>query len=143
MKTNRTFSVLRLLVLGILVAGFNAKPAGAQDFQGDFALPSATRWGVAELPAGDYSLEVYTGNPAQVIVRRGTNCVAVIVGKASTEDIADRTEMFLENGAVRKLSLPKLEIAVEYPAAKPHHRAAPKEVQAAQIIPVVATRAGR
>ena len=39
MKTNRTFTVLRLLVLGLLVAGFNAKPASAQAFQENSPCP--------------------------------------------------------------------------------------------------------
>ena len=34
MKTNRKFTVLRLLVLGVLVAGFNAKPASAPGLPG-------------------------------------------------------------------------------------------------------------
>ena len=55
MKTNPKFTVLRLLVLGVLVAGFNSKPASAQVFKGKFTLPSTTRWSIATLPAGDYS----------------------------------------------------------------------------------------
>ena len=36
MKTNRKFTVLRLLVLGVVVAGFNAKAASMPALQGKF-----------------------------------------------------------------------------------------------------------
>ena len=77
MKTNRTFTVLRLLVLGVLVAGFNAKPASAQAFQGKFTLPSETRWGQATLPAGDYSFTLDKDYPgSRVTIVRGRQTVA-------------------------------------------------------------------
>ena len=144
MKTNHKFTVLRLLVLGLLVAGFSAKPASGQSFQGKFTLTSAARWGQATLPAGDYSFTLnhaYAGNTITVIC--GTRPVALIAPRVISNTTSGRSEMLLENGNVRKLSLPQIGMTFEYPAHNASHRAAPREPQLAQIIPVAAAGAGR
>jgi hypothetical protein len=144
MKTNHKFTVLRLLVLGVLVAGFSAKPANAQAFQGKFTLPSATRWGQATLPAGDYSFTLNHAYAEHVVtVIRGTHPVALIVARFISNTTSGRSEMVLENGKVRKLSLPQIGMTFEYPASNPRHRAAPREPQLAQVIPVANMGAGR
>jgi hypothetical protein len=144
MKTNQKFTVLRLLVLGLLVAGFNARPASAQAFQGKFTLPSTTRWGLATLPAGDYSFTLDHGYPGSfVTVFRGTQTVARIQTPGISYIKSGRSEMVLENGNVRMLSLSQIGVSLDYPAPNRRHRAAPQEPQLAQIIPVAKTGAGR
>ena len=144
MKTNQMFTMLRLLVLGVLVAGFNAKPASAQVLRGKFTLPSATRWGQATLPAGNYSFTLdkdYTGGVVTVL--RGTHGVAMIQAVGMSNITSGRSEMVLENGDVRKLNLPQIGVSFNYPARNSGHREAPQEPQLAQIIPVAAVGVGR
>jgi hypothetical protein len=142
MKTNQKSTVLRLLVLGALVAGFNARPASAQTFQGKFTLTSTTRWGLATLPAGDYSFTLNHDYPASMVrVLRVRQNVALIATRVISHTTSGRSEMVLENGNVRKLSLPQIGVSLDYPAS--NHRAAPREPQLAQIIPVATAGAGR
>ena len=144
MKTHHKFTVLRLIVLGLLVAGFSAKPASAQAFQGKFTLPFATRWGQATLPAGDYSFTLNHAYAANVVtVIRGTHPVALIAARVISNTTSGHSEMLLENGNVRKLNLPQIGVSFNYPAQNPGHRAAPKQPQLAQIIPIAAVGVGR
>jgi hypothetical protein len=144
MKTNQKFTVLRLLVLGVLAAGLSAKPASAQDIQGKFTLTSATRWNQVTLPPGDYSFTLDHNYPgSRFTVCRGMQHVALIPTRGISYTTAGRSEMVLDNGNVRRLSLPQIGIAFEYPAHNPRHWAAPQEPQAAQIIPVGVVGAGR
>ena len=144
MKTNRIFTVLRLLALGVLVAGFNAKPASAQAFQGNFTLPFATQWGQAVLPPGDYSFTLDSDYPFnRFTVSRGTQHVALIPAQTHSDIKSGRSEMAVENGTVRELRLPSIGMAFHYPAGSPGRRAAPQEPQAAQLIPVATRAAGR
>jgi hypothetical protein len=144
MKTNRMLTTLRLLVLGVLVAGFNAKPASAQVLQGKFTLKSTTRWGQATLPAGDYSFTLDTGYAvSRFTVSRGTQRVALIPAPLITNNTSGRSEMVLEDGTVREVSLPQIGITLDYPANNPYHRAAPKEPQLAETVLVTAKGASR
>lgn len=144
METNRKLSVVRLLVLGALVAGFNAKPASAQIFQGKFSLPFTARWGLATLPAGDYSLTLDKDTmDGKVAVYRGTHCVALIPTSAVNYTTSDRSKIVLEDGSVRQLSLSQIGVMLKYPAPNPRHRPAPEAAQVAQIIPVDAAGAAR
>jgi len=144
MKTNQKFTVLRLLVLGVLVAGFNAKLAGAQAFQGKFTLSSETRWGLATLPAGDYSFELDKDYPGSVVtILRGTQSVARIQTVGMNYIKSGRSEIVMKNGAVREVNLPTIGVSLNYPAHNPSHRASPQEPQRAEIIPVAAAGAGR
>ena len=79
MDTKRNVWVFRLLVLGVLAVGLQAKPASAQLLEGKFTLPSEVHWGLATLPAGDYSLKLDQGN-GEVLVRvsRGLETVAFL-----------------------------------------------------------------
>jgi hypothetical protein len=144
MKTNRKLTVLRLLVLGALVAGFNAKPASAQLFQGKFTLPFTARWSSATLPAGDYSLTLDKATiDGMVMVYRGTHCVALIPTRGISGTASDWSKIVLEGGTVRELSLPQIGVTLLYPAPNPRHQAAPEGSQVARNIPVDAAGAGR
>jgi hypothetical protein len=144
MKTHQKFTVLRLLVLGVLVAGFNAKPASAQAFQGKFTLPSATRWSYATLPAGDYSFTLDTDyRGSRVTIFRGTQAVARILSPVVNSLKSGRSEIVMESGTVREVNLPTIGVNLHYPTPNPGHRAAPQEPQLAQIIPAAKAGAGR
>jgi hypothetical protein len=135
--------VLRLLVLGLLAAGFNAKPASAQVLKGTFTLPSAIRWSYATLPAGDYAFSLdkdYAGSVVKVF--RGGQCVAQIPTPITEHIKSVRSEMVLENGAVNEVSLPQIGVSLRYPAPNRRHRA-PQEMRAALVIPIATAGAGR
>ena len=137
MKTNQKFTVLRLLVLGALVAGFNVKPASAQAFQGKFTLSSETRWGLATLPAGDYTFRLDKDYPgSRVTISRGTQTVARIMSVGMGSIQSGRSEIVTEGGTVREVNLPTIGVSLHYPASNSNHRAAPQKQQVAQIIPV-------
>ena len=142
MKTNQKFTVLRLLVLGLLVAGFSARPASAQTLKGTFTLPSETHWGIAMLPAGDYSFTLdHDFSGSKFTISQGRQHVAQIPTRGLDYIKSGRSEMVLENGDVRKLSLPQIGMAFEYPANNSRHRAAPQVARV--VIPVAMAGAGR
>ena len=142
MKTNQKLSIVSLLALGVLVAGFNAKPASGQEFQGKFALPSAARWGTATLPAGDYSFTLDESSRIGMIkVCRGARPVTFVMPQSFDNNTSDRSEVTLVNGAVRELNLPQIGITLNFPDRNPRHRQAPKETELAQTIPVTAVGA--
>jgi hypothetical protein len=140
MKTNRKFTVLRLLVLALLVAGFNAKPLSAQDYKGKFTLLSATQWGNMKLPAGDYSFRVEHELGSLITVLRGTQTVAWIRPEGVSQIKSGRSEIVLEGGNVRKVNLPTIGVSLRYNLGR---QAAPPEPQLAQIIPAVKVGSGR
>jgi hypothetical protein len=144
METNRKVWVIRVLVLGVLVVGLNAKPASAQVFRGEFTLPSEVRWGLATLPAGAYSftLDKCTVD-SRLTIYRGTRYVAWILTNGIGDATSNRSEMVLQGGTVRELSLPQIGLTLYYPAYNPHHLPASEEPQLAQSIPVAAKGAGR
>ena len=144
METNRKLTVVRLLVLGVLVAGFNAKPASAQIIRGKFTLPFTARWSSATLPAGDYAFTLDKSSAdGKVSVYRGTHGMAMIPTKAINYITSGRSEMVLENGAVRELRLPDIGLTFVYPAHNPRHQVAPEVAQVTHTIPVVAASTGR
>jgi len=142
MERNRNLWVIRLLVLGVVAVGLHAKPASAQEFQGKFTLPSEVRWGLATLPAGDYSFELDEANPKGLVsVCRGRQTVAFVMPLDYGDSESKRSVIVVEAGIVRKLSLPQIGMDLSFGAHKPAHRAAPREEELAQIIPVTAVGA--
>ena len=141
METNRKPWVIGL-VLGVLVVGLTSKPASAQVFRGKFTLPSEVRWGMATLPAGDYSFELSkSGVDGLLTVYRGGRPVAFISHQGVSDPKAERSVIVVEAGRVRELSLPQIGETLCFAAHKPAHRAAPQEKELAQIIPVTAVGA--
>ena len=144
MDRNRNVWVLRLLVLGVVAVGLHAKPATAQVFEGKFTLPSEVRWGLATLPAGQYSFTMDRANPVGLVrVYHGPRPVALILPQSFCEPNSKRSAIVVEAGIVRKLSLPQIGMDLSFAAHRPAHRAAPHEIELAQIIPVAAAGSGR
>jgi hypothetical protein len=141
MKKHQKFTVLGLMVLGMLAAGFKAKAASMPALQGKFTLTSETRWGHATLPAGDYSFTLDKDYPGSVVTLfRGTQCVARIQTQGFSYIKSGRSEIVMEDGTVREVNLPTIGVSLHYPT---HNQAAPQAPVLAQIIPVAATGAGR
>ena len=142
MERNRNLWVIRLLVLGVVAVGLHAKPASAQVFEGKFTLPSEVRWGLATLPAGQYSFTMDRANPVGLVrVYHGPRPVALILPQSFCDPNSQRSAMVVEAGIVRELSLPQIGVTLSFAAHKPAQRAAPQEKELAQIIPVTAVGA--
>jgi hypothetical protein len=136
--------MLRLLVLGVLVAGFNAKAADVPALQGKFTLPSVTHWGQATLPAGDYSFTLDKDYPGSAVtIFQGTRCVAHIQTPGLNYIKAGHSEIVMEGGTVREMNLPQIGVSLHYLAPNSGHRQAPREPQISQTIPVSTTGVGR
>jgi hypothetical protein len=144
MKTNPMSSLVRLVVLGLLVVGFHAKPANAQTLSGKFTLSSATRWAQVTLSPGDYSFKMDAMSPGyKFTVCRGGQHVALIVARAYNYTSSARSEFVVENGTVRGFTLAPMGMTFLYPAKNPGGRGVPQESRAAQIIPIAAVSMGR
>lgn len=140
MKMNQKFTVLGLLVLGVVVAGLNAKAA---DVPAQFTLATETRWGQATLPTGDYSFTLDHDYPGSVVtVMRGTKTVARIQTPGMKYIQSGRSEIIMASGSVREVNLPTIGVSLHYPTHNGGHRAAPQEPQVAQIVPVTVGGAG-
>ena len=142
MKTNQKLSIVSLLALGVLAAGLSAKPASGQELQGKFTLPSATRWGIATLPAGDYSFTLDKSRAyGMIAVYRGQRTVAFVMPQATCDRTSDSSKMVLVGGAVRELTLPQIGVTLSFSDHNLRQRRAPKETELAQMIPVTAVGA--
>jgi len=144
MERNRKLWAISLVVLGVLAVGLQAQPANAQVIEGKFTLLSEVRWGLATLPAGDYSFRLDRSDmDGLVTVYRGPRPVAKVLPQASFDPESKRAVIVVKAGIVRELSLPQTGVGLSFAAHKPSHRATPEEEQLAQIIPVAAANAGR
>ena len=85
MKSIRSFSLFKSLILVLLAAGLSKTLAKAQaSVEGKFTLPFEARWGNAVLTPGDYTFSILsTGLPALVAVRResGGERVAMVMAR--------------------------------------------------------------
>ena len=96
------------------------------------------------MPAGDYSFTLDKDYPGSVVtVMRGTQTVARIQTVGMRNIKSGRSEIVMESGTVREVNLPTIGVNLHYPAPNSGHRAAPREPQLAQIIPVAKAGAGR
>lgn len=143
MKTNAKSKVLGLLVLGALFVGSSVKAANDPPaFKGTFTLQSEIHWGVATLPAGDYSFTL--DRPGGMItISSGTKGVAMVLTSGVSDAKSDRCEMILDDGAVREVNLPQLGVSLHYRSPNPRRRSAPQEVEASRVIPVAVVASAR
>jgi hypothetical protein len=142
MKSVRSFTMVGCLAVA---AALNPGLASAQVYTGQFTLPFAAHWGMATLPAGDYSfkldhptlegtLELYQGTKAVALIKSQgyhlnddhTGSSALIV----TRDNAGSSP------TVSALRLAQAGMVFSYMPHRPKHETAPAEKEMAQIIPV-------
>jgi hypothetical protein len=143
MKTNRSSRMVTNLVLALAGAFIFTGVASAQApvYAGKFTLPFEARWGLATLPAGDYSFKLDTVDPGGALVLfRGTKAVALIWNQEHSMERSDRSRLtVVQNSAgntVRELSLPDIGVVLHYPAPKPGRASAAAEREIAQVVPV-------
>ncbi|HEY6291229.1 MAG TPA: hypothetical protein VI455_06645 [Terriglobia bacterium] len=148
MKWNRSSKLLRLLALALLTAYINPGVASAQEAAGKFTLPFEAHWGLATLPAGEYSFNLdRTGVGVTLQLFHGTKTVAFVINQSYSDTQSGACALtVVRNSAgntVRDLSLPELGVVLHYAPPKPKSRAAAGEREIAQVIPVTATQRGR
>jgi hypothetical protein len=140
MNWTRISKLLRLVGLALLAACLNAGHASAQVFQGKFTLPFEARWGLAALPAGNYSfaLDSVTGTCTLRLYREGKG-VALIMAQSQRENDSGTAALTVVRGTVRTLSLPNIGTVLQYAPHHPKGLTAPEERIIVQIVPVVST----
>jgi len=113
MKSIRSLTLLNLAVGSLLAICFNSGLASAQTMAGTFSLPFEAHWGLATLPAGDYSFNVEgIGRNAKVRVFRGGDTVVSLVNQGFDTTLSHQASLtVVKNSAgnfVRDLSLPEI-----------------------------------
>jgi hypothetical protein len=125
MKSNRRFSLLKVLVLAVGAMGASAIPAHAQAAAGRFTLAHKVRWGRVSLPAGDYtfSLESQTW-PARITVRQlgGSTAAMILPTLISANTLTGASLLVLHDeggeSVVSALRLSSLGLALEFASPK-------------------------
>ena len=143
MKSVRSYTMIGCLAV---VAALSAGLASAQVVTGQFTLPFAANWGIATLPAGDYTftldhtslegmIKLYQGTKAVALIKcQGFNPYADRTGGSALIVTADRAG---GSPTVRSLRLAEAGV-FSYMAHRPKHGTAPAEKEMAQVIPVAA-----
>jgi len=141
------FRLLGALTIALLVACCTIQPAQAQGFTGKFTLPFEVRWGIANLPAGDYSFRMAPTPNGALLLNRGTHTVAIIYAQAFNEKSSPRDALVLSsdgtNTVVRQLTLPTVGLVLYYAPHAPKHGSAQDERMAELTIPIAATGAAQ
>jgi hypothetical protein len=142
MKSVRSFTMIGCLAVA---AALNAGLASAQVVTGQFTLPFAARWGMATLPAGDYSFKLdHSTVDGTLELYQGTKGVALIKsqGYNPNHDRTGSSALIVTRdnaGSSRTVSALRLAPAgmvFSYMPHRPKHGTAPAEKEIAQIIPV-------
>jgi hypothetical protein len=141
MKSVRSYTMIGCMAV---VAALSAGLASAQVVTGRFTLPFAANWGIATLPAGDYTFKLdHASLEGTITLYQGTQGVALI--KCQGYDHADRTggsalivtsDRAGGSPTVRSLRLAEAGVVFSYVAHRPKHGTAPAEKEMAQVIPV-------
>lgn len=110
MKSLR-FTLLSSLTLALLGTCFTAGLANAQGLTGKFTLPCDARWGLAALPAGDYSFHLDRAPAGWLHLFRGTRTIAMIYAQGYGQKAYSRAALLLVNhgatNTVREMRLAK------------------------------------
>jgi uncharacterized protein with beta-barrel porin domain len=112
-----------MLLAGVAALGFTTSSLRAADVAGSFTLPSETNWGVAALPAGDYTftLDQATIN-GRITVYQGTKAVMMVQSQGiSQTNTSGESSMKIVNGRVRYLRLAPAGLTYSY---APHKKEA-------------------
>jgi hypothetical protein len=125
MKSIRSFSLFKLLVLTIVAMGGSAIPAHAQTATGTFSLAHKVLWAGAVLPPGDYAFSLNSqDSPARVTVRQlGGSMVAMLLSQSISDDncVGSSSLVLHEEGGesvVTTLRLKNIGMALQFAAPK-------------------------
>ncbi len=128
------FSCLALALAASCCVG----PANAQVSTGKFSLPFEAHWGLATLPAGDYSFKLERGGPSGMLhVYSGKKAVALVITQ-SCNPLADEGNTLLVAPVhgkrfIRELRLGQTGFVFYYGAPRARHV---DEREIGQLIPV-------
>jgi hypothetical protein len=139
MKSTRSFTLLNLAIGSLLAICFNPGVASAEALTGGaFSLPFEVHWGVATLPAGDYSFKVEgVGRAAKVRIFHGPDTVANFLlnqGFDQTQSPVVALSVVRNSAGnfVSDLSLPAIGQVLHYATPKAGRRQAGGEQQIAR-----------
>jgi hypothetical protein len=128
-----------LALLALLASGSLATRAYAGQIYGKFTLPFDTRWGVATLPAGDYTFSL-SGPGGMLQLHRGIRTVALLQSQSYNHATSGQSVLVLmeERGlrSVRELRLPGAGLVFYYVPGKLKRGSAQEERQIGQQVPV-------
>jgi hypothetical protein len=142
MKSIRS-TMLSALALALLGPCITAGLANAQDIAGKFTLPFAAHWGLANLPAGEYSLRLNQPFRGMVQLNQGTRTIAQIISQASDQKAcAYPALLVVSDGAVRTVREMRLPGAVFYYAPHKAKRGGADEERKVTTIPLTGVPAG-
>ncbi len=121
MNSNRSWRLVRFLLLATLTACFGASLANAQVARARFTLPFEARWGLSILPPGNYSFTLDTTAAAGRIFLLNEEGKAVFVPNNTPTSTGKRSEhselIITRRGAkatVRALHLGDLGVTLYY-----------------------------
>jgi len=144
MKLNRTSGVVRSLILALagvcLFAGIASAQAPAA--KGQFTLPFEAKWGMATLPAGDYTFTFdSTTLPALVKIETGGRYVAFVMTQGTEKaDASKESELIVTRSGgqarIRVLHLAELGTDFQYSAPKSERREMASAPQLIERVPI-------
>ena len=143
MTNSRTSTLIRVVFLALLATVASVGLLSAQDAKGTFTLPFEVRWGMAILPAGDYSFKL--DNTNSIVTIRGENQTAMVLSLArSTNNHAGSSALIVarhgKRGTVRALRLAEQKVVISYPAPKGEPPMLAQAPELLQRIPVLMAR---
>jgi hypothetical protein len=86
MNSTRSSILVKVLSLGVLVAGINATLANAQEIKGKFTMPFEAHWGGITLPPGDYTITLDLAARSTVEVMQGRRGLGFVLRSGVSED---------------------------------------------------------
>jgi hypothetical protein len=120
----RSLKFLSQFALVALALSSSSGVAKAQSaYEGKFALPFEAHWGIAVLPAGDYTISMQSANAPYFLYIRGEGKTAIIMANtANTKTVSDDSHLSVVNTggsqAITELEAGQLGLIFVYPVSK-------------------------
>jgi hypothetical protein len=120
----RSLKFLNRFALVALALSLSFGQAKAQSaYEGKFSLPFEAHWGIAVLPAGDYTISMQSANEPYLLYIRGEGKTAIIMANAaSTKTVSDDSHLTVVNTggnqAITELAAGQLGLIFDYPVPK-------------------------
>ncbi|MGH9351584.1 MAG: hypothetical protein ACRD2G_05410 [Terriglobia bacterium] len=148
MNSNRSFRMVRTLVLAGGLLCLSVGMVRAQGFEGKFTLPEQVRWDQVVLPAGNYTFTMDSVSAPFIITLCGQGQTVMVHATGGYDTTSSpRSELFIvrsgTEAAVRSLTLGDLSLIIHYQAPKGEP---PLEAQAPEMnqhLPILASVTGK
>ena len=86
MKPTRSLNFVKILSLGVMVAGLSATLATAQEVRGKFTMPFEAHWGGITLPPGEYTIALDPAARATIQVAQGLRNLGFVLRRGVSQD---------------------------------------------------------